>query len=66
MRKFKRQNLPLLENLEVIDTSDDGAGVVDLESVDEKKGWTEAEGFLLLECWGRPLKKLQNMPYMHF
>ena len=27
MRKFKRQNLPLLENLEVIDTSDDGAGV---------------------------------------
>jgi hypothetical protein len=38
----------------------------DLESADEKKGWTEAEGFLLLECWGRPLKKLQNMPYMHF
>jgi hypothetical protein len=38
----------------------------DLESAEEKKGWTEAEGFLLLECWGRPLKKLQNMPYMHF
>ena len=37
-----------------------------LESAKEKEGWNKSEGYLLLECWGRPLPNLLNMPYTHF
>ena len=38
----------------------------DLESAKEKEGWHTSEGFLLLECWGRPLPNLLSLPYTHF
>ena len=38
----------------------------ELESAKEKECWTKSEGFLLLECWGRPLPNLLTMPYTHF
>ena len=36
-----------------------------LEPEKERVGWETAEGYILLECWGRP-PPMSTLPYMHF